>query len=152
MTLKNTLNKKNSNESNNYNNNNIYNYKEYDNPNCGNRQEYTYKHNLYESEANINSENKNNNSYEKNYNRNSYKKTTDFEYERKYNEEEDSLEGQLNQLLKEKKYLEDCLLKLPENPRTLKDIKLKNSIKDKITQGDKEIFNIQKQLKNIRGQ
>ena len=62
------------------------------------------------------------------------------------------LENYLSTLLKERTQLENDLSEIPDHPRTLKDIKLKNSIKDKITQNDKEIFNIQKQLKNIRGQ
>ena len=62
------------------------------------------------------------------------------------------LENYLITLLKERTQLENDLSEIPDHPRTLKDIKLKNSIKDKITQNDKEIFNIQKQLKNIRGQ
>ena len=62
------------------------------------------------------------------------------------------LENYLSSLLKERAQLENDLSEIPDHPRTLKDIKLKNNIKDKISQNDKEIFNIQNQLKNIRGQ
>ena len=62
------------------------------------------------------------------------------------------LENYLSTLLKERTQLENDLSEIPQHPRTLKDIQLKNRIKDKIAQNDKEIFNIQKQLKNIRGQ
>ena len=62
------------------------------------------------------------------------------------------LENYLSSLLKERAQLENSLSEIPNHPRTLQDIKLKNRIKDKITQNDKEIFNIQKQLKVIRGQ
>jgi len=61
------------------------------------------------------------------------------------------LENYLSTLLKERAQLENNLLEISDPPRTLKDIKLKNSIKDRITQSDKEIFNIQQQLKEIRG-
>ena len=60
------------------------------------------------------------------------------------------LENYLSSLLKERAQLENSLSEIPNHPRTLQDIKLKNRIKDKITQNDKEIFNIQKQLKVIR--
>ena len=55
-------------------------------------------------------------------------------------------------MLKERTQLENDFAEIPEHPRTLKDIKLKNSINDKIIQNQKEIMNIQQQLKNIRGQ
>ena len=61
------------------------------------------------------------------------------------------LENYLSTLLKERAQLENNISEIPEHPRTLKDIKLKNSLKDKITQSDKEIFNIQQQLKKLRG-
>ena len=61
------------------------------------------------------------------------------------------LENYLSSLLKERSQLENDLSEIPDHPRTLKDIKLKNSIKDKITQSDREILNIQQQLKKIRG-
>ena len=61
------------------------------------------------------------------------------------------LENYLSGLLKERTQLEKSFSEIPEHPRTLKDIKLKNSIKDKIIQNDKEVFNTQNQLKKIRG-
>ena len=61
------------------------------------------------------------------------------------------LENYLSSLLKERSQLEKDLSEIPEHPRTLKDIKLKNSIKDKITQNDREMINIQQQLKKLRG-
>ena len=62
------------------------------------------------------------------------------------------LENYLSSLLKERAQLENDFAEIPEHPRTLRDIKLKNSIKDRITQNDKEIFNIQQQLKSLRSQ
>ena len=61
------------------------------------------------------------------------------------------LENYLSGLFKERTQLEKSFSEIPEHPRTLKDIKLKNSIKDKIIQNDKEVFNTQNQLKKIRG-
>lgn len=61
------------------------------------------------------------------------------------------LENYLSGLLKERTQLEKSFSEIPEHPRTLKDIKLKNSIKDKIIQNDKEVINTQNQLKKIRG-
>ena len=39
---------------------------------------------------------------------------------------------------------------IPTHPRTLKDIKLRNTIKDKIDHNENEIMITQQQLKNIR--
>jgi hypothetical protein len=61
------------------------------------------------------------------------------------------LENYLSSLLKERSQLEKDLSEIPEHPRTLKDIKLKNSIKDKIAQNDREMINIQQQLRKLRG-
>ena len=61
------------------------------------------------------------------------------------------LENYLSSLLKERSQLEKSFSEIPEHPRTLKDIKLKNNIKDKIFQNNKEIINTQNQLKKIRG-
>ena len=61
------------------------------------------------------------------------------------------LENYLSSLFKERAQLENDFKEIPEHPRTLNDIKLKNSIKDKITQNENEINNIQQQLRLIRG-
>ena len=53
----------------------------------------------------------------------------------------------MNQLLKEKKYLEDCLLKLPENPRTLKDIKFKKEKNERILKIESQIEQIRTKIK-----
>ena len=61
------------------------------------------------------------------------------------------LENYLSTLLKDRTQLEKTFSEIPEHPRTLKDIKLKSSIKDKIAQNEKEVFDIQQKLKKIRG-
>ena len=60
------------------------------------------------------------------------------------------LENYLNSLLKERSKLEKMSNEIPLHPRTLKDIKLRNSIKDKIDHNENEIMITQQQLKNIR--
>ena len=60
------------------------------------------------------------------------------------------LENYLNSMLKERSKLEKMFNEIPELPRTLKDIKLRNTIKDKIEHNEKEILITQQQLKNIR--
>ena len=53
-------------------------------------------------------------------------------------------------MLKERSKLEKMLNDIPEHPRTLKDIKLRNTIKDKIEHNENEILITQQQLKNLR--
>jgi hypothetical protein len=60
------------------------------------------------------------------------------------------LENYLNSMLKERSKLEKMFNEIPEHPRTLKDIKLRNTIKDKIEHNEKEILITQQQLQNIR--
>ena len=60
------------------------------------------------------------------------------------------LENYLNSLLKERSKLEKMFNEIPTHPRTLKDIKLRNTIKDKIDHNENEIMITQQQLKNIR--
>ena len=60
------------------------------------------------------------------------------------------LENYLNSMLKERSKLEKMFNDIPEHPRTLKDIKLRNTIKDKIEHNEKEILITQQQLQNIR--
>jgi hypothetical protein len=60
------------------------------------------------------------------------------------------LENYLNSLLKERSKLEKMLNEIPGHPRTLKDIKQRNNIKDKIGHNESEILVTQQQLKNLR--
>ena len=60
------------------------------------------------------------------------------------------LENYLNSLLKERSKLEKTFNEIPEHPRTLNDVKLKNNIRDKIEHNANEISITQQQLKNIR--
>ena len=60
------------------------------------------------------------------------------------------LENYLNSLLKERSKLEKTFNEIPEHPRTLNDVKLKNNIRDKIEHNANEITITQQQLKNIR--
>ena len=60
------------------------------------------------------------------------------------------LENYLNSLLKERSKLEKTMSEIPEHPRTLNDVKLKNNIRDKIEHNANEILITQQQLKNIR--
>ena len=48
------------------------------------------------------------------------------------------LENYLNSLLKERSKLEKMFNEIPTHPRTLKDIKLRNTIKDKIDHNENE--------------
>ena len=87
-----------------------------------------------------------------NYDNNNLSKKTVEKNTRYKKGELNYLENYLSSLLKERAQLENDFAEIPEHPRTLRDIKLKNSIKDRITQNDKEIFNIQQQLKSLRSQ
>ena len=66
---------------------------------------------------------------------NTLREENDYEYfpSQRYllerNDELNNLEVELDLLLKEKNNLDNEIMKLPEHPRTLKDIKLKNSIR-----------------------
>ena len=60
------------------------------------------------------------------------------------------LENYLNSMLKERSKLEKMYNEIPEHPRTLKDIKLRNTIKDKIEHNENEIMLTQQKLKNLR--
>ena len=61
------------------------------------------------------------------------------------------LESYLSSLFKERTNLQNEFYELPEHPRTLSDIKIKNNISDKISQNNNEIQNIKNKLKKIRG-
>ena len=61
--------------------------------------------------------------------------------------EEENLETQLNILLKEKDDLENDLLKLPDKPRILKDIKPKKEKNERIKKIDEKIEIIKKRIK-----
>lgn len=61
------------------------------------------------------------------------------------------LENYLSSLLNQRAKLENDLSDIPDNPRTLTDVKNRNSIQDKINQNDKEISITKDKLKKIRG-
>ena len=61
------------------------------------------------------------------------------------------LENYLSTLLKERGKLENDVNQLPEHPRTLTDVRLRNSLNDKIKQNEKETENVKRQLRRIRG-
>ena len=149
-------------------------YRNYKKANDNNENEYNYKlpinnttrykNKVYLNEMNnekldynYNNNNSNiNNAYNKTYKYN-MKKSNSKSFE-VYNEknkklkkgELNYLENYLNGMLKERSKLEKMLNDIPEHPRTLKDIKLRNTIKDKIEHNENEILITQQQLKNLR--
>ena len=58
------------------------------------------------------------------------------------------LDNKLTRLLGEKKKLENDLLKLPEHPRNLNDIRLKKEINIKITKAEHEINEVRTKIRN----
>ena len=140
------------------NNENEYNYKlPINNTTRYKNKVYLNEMNNEKFDYNYNSNNSNiNNAYNKTYKYN-MKKSNSKSFE-VYNEknkklkkgELNYLENYLNGMLKERSKLEKMLNDIPEHPRTLKDIKLRNTIKDKIEHNENEILITQQQLKNLR--
>ena len=60
------------------------------------------------------------------------------------------LENYLQIMINERSKYEKEFNEIPKHPRTLKDIKLRNLLKDKIEHNEKEIINTQQQIKNLR--
>ena len=140
------------------NNENEYNYKlPINNTTRYKNKVYLNEMNNEKLDYNYNNNNSNiNNAYNKTYKYN-MKKSNSKSFE-VYNEknkklkkgELNYLENYLNGMLKERSKLEKMLNDIPEHPRTLKDIKLRNTIKDKIEHNENEILITQQQLKNLR--
>ena len=132
----------NSNNSNlNYNNNN---YKRYDNEGqIYNNSNFSSVRSSYERKS---EKFKNPNS---NY---SHEGVNLFPSEVKYKEnkiETDNLENRLSILLNEKKNLENSLLKLPDRPRSLNDMKIKKETNEKITKIEEQINQIRTRMRQL---
>ena len=59
------------------------------------------------------------------------------------------LESRLSYLISEKKKLENELLKMPEHPRNLNEIKIKKDLNNKITETEQEINKIRTKIRNF---
>ena len=59
------------------------------------------------------------------------------------------LEYRLSYLISEKKKLENELLKMPEHPRNLNEIKIKKELNNKISDTEKEINSIKTKIRNF---
>ena len=66
------------------------------------------------------------------------------------NNEINNLESQLDLLVKEKSYLEEELKKMPEHPKTLKEIKYKISLNDKIAINEKKINELRMKINKMK--
>ena len=90
---------------------------------------------------------------EDDYRNNSENDITCFPSERylHYRKEEiNNLECQLDLLLMEKNNLENEMLKLPEHPKSLKEIKIKRALNDKLTANELNINNIRIKIRKIK--
>ena len=65
-------------------------------------------------------------------------------------EEINNLECQLDLLLMEQNNLENEMLKLPEHPKNLKEIKIKKALNDKLTANEYKINNIRIKIRKIK--
>ena len=79
------------------------------------------------------------------------KETNQIPYEQnnEYNEI-NVLESQLDLLIKEKIYLEEELKKMPEHPKTLKEIKYKIALNDRISLDEKNINELRIKINNMK--
>lgn len=72
-----------------------------------------------------------------------------YEQNNEYNEI-NVLESQLDLLIKEKIYLEEELKKMPEHPKTLKEIKYKIALNDRISLDEKNINELRIKINNMK--
>ena len=72
-----------------------------------------------------------------------------YEQNNEYNEI-NVLESQLDLLIKEKIYLEEELKKMPEHPKTLKEIKYKIALNDRISLDEKNINELRIKINNLK--
>lgn len=65
-------------------------------------------------------------------------------------DEIETYEAELDLLLKEKNNLESDLIKMPEHPRTLREIKIKRALNERLTVNENNINKVKRKLRLMK--